>query len=446
MPLSQATGGYGQPSTPYPSQPPIAPIPPVTPVARGPLGRPFSAPQSLLVVLGSAVILALVFAVRVVLLGGDWSDGALAVGIAALALAAVTIVVTLMRVAAGRRSVVFALLSLVLLVALAVTGAAGLIASPSLHQVQAQVLEQNGQWGAAIREYTLIGEKGPNAPDIARVETAWGEQLLAQHNYHGALQHFQTVLDDYSKSGDAVTRAMKGQVLAYAAWLQNDPTTVPYRDAIDALANYTPGSDCASDCQAALAQAAAQAYYLYGVQLMSQKQYSKAIAEFTKLIANYGSSTYAKQAHGKTATALFAYGQQQISSQDCTGAVSSYSTLVSTYKDTPEASRARAALDAPQNVTGFIANAPTNPSPDVHLSKHMDFNAFFFSDEYTTTLDPKTGAFTFKNVSQGTYFLSTSRPVAGGVDYGAWWADSSHTAFFSFAVTPLCPTQLGTFH
>ena len=89
----------------------------------------------------------------------------------------------------------------------------------------------------------------------------------------------------------------------------------------------------------------------------------------------------------------------------------------------------------------------TNPLPTVHLSKSMNFNAFYFSNEDSTSIDPRTGKFTFKQVAQGTYYFSTSRPLGGGViDYEAWWADQAHTRYFSFTVTPLCATDLGTFH
>jgi hypothetical protein len=82
------------PSQPMPSQPSssgrLSVISSRVPErSRGPLGKPFPFSVSLLVVVGSIVLLALVFGVRVLLLGGDWADGAVAVGMVALALAAV---------------------------------------------------------------------------------------------------------------------------------------------------------------------------------------------------------------------------------------------------------------------------------------------------------------------------------------------------------------------
>ncbi len=427
------------------SQPGLSPIVARLPErTRGPLGRPFPLPFSLLVLVGCVALLAFIFAVRVLVLGGDWADGASAVGTVALVLAVVTLLAMLLRLAAGRRSVGFVIASLLLLVALTVTGGIGLIGSAPLHQVQAKAMESSGQWGLAIHEYGLTGQKGPNAPDIARVQNAWGEQLLQQQDYQDALTHFQTVLDDYAQSGAEVARAQKGEFLSYTAWLKNDPTHVPYRDAIATFVNYAANANCASDCKTTMATVAPQAYYLYAVQLLAQKRYELAITEFGKLATQYGSSTYAAQAHGQAATAYLAYGKQQISNQDCSGAVSSYRTLVANYKDTPEAATAQTALNSPQDVTGFVSKPPTGSPDTMHLSKHMNFNAFYFSNEYSTSLDQKTGAFTFKLVVQGTYYITMSQPISGAIDYYAWWADASQTSYYSFDVKPLCPVQLGT--
>jgi TolA-binding protein len=436
--------GYGHERMPPLPPPPPVMMPSQTPrrQPRGPLGRPFPLPTTLLVALGALVALALVFGVRV-LFGGDWAEGASAVGIVALALAGVTVLVALLRVAAGRRSLVFALLTLVLLVALAGAGVAGLAGGTSLHLAQAKALEQSGQWGDAIRQYRLGGQKGPNAPDIARVQNAWGNQLLKQGNYQDALDHFQTVLDDYSESGTAVNQARQGEFLVFVAWMKEDPNHVPYREAVTTFVNFASSADCDSDCRTTIDAVAPQAYYLYGVQLLDQKNYQLAITEFTKLTSQYASSPYTTQAHGKAATAYLAYGQQQISGQNCSGAVTTYKTLVANYKDTPEAAKAQTALKAPQDVTGLITNAPKNPPPTVHLSKQMNFKTFFFSDEYTTSLNASTGAYTFKLVAQGTYYITTSRPVSDGVDYVAW-RNEADTGFYSFTVTPLCTVKIDT--
>lgn len=432
---------YGM--TTYGQQAPLDPSHmPAMKKEKGRLGRPFPLPLSLFLAFGCVVLLALVAGARV-LFGGDWAEAAAAAGVVALAVAVVTLLTALLRVAAGRRSLGFALLTLLLLVVLLGSGVAGLISSTPLHLAQAKALETSGQWSDAIREYNQAGQKGPNAPDIARLQNTWGEQLLKQDNYRGALTHFQTVLDDYQQSGSEVARARKNQFLAYATWMKSDAAHVPYAEAIAVFANYPSSPECDSACLATAAEVAPQAYYLYGMQLVQQKRYQLAITEFGKLATQYGSSPYAKQAHAPAATAYLAYGKQQIANQNCSGAVTTYQTLVANYKDTPEATTAQAALKAPQDVTGFITNAPSNPLPTVHLSKRMNWNTFFFSNEYSTSIDPKTGAFTFKQVAQGKYYVTTSRRIPGAIDY-VTWTDASN-GFFSFTVTPLCTMQLGTF-
>ncbi len=191
--ISQAMAARRAPSRPkMPSQPSasgrLAVISSRIPErSRGPLGNPFPLSVSLLVVAGSIALLALVFGVRVLLLGGDWADGAVAIGTVALALAVVFGLIALLRAAVGRRSLIFALLTFVLVAGLAASGVVGLVGSAPLHLAQAQAMEKSGQWAVAIREYGLSGQSGPDAPDIARVQNAWGEQLLQRGDYQGAL-------------------------------------------------------------------------------------------------------------------------------------------------------------------------------------------------------------------------------------------------------------------
>ena len=439
-----ATATPSQPLTPGVVQPQTPPPPPA-PRKRGPLGRPFPLPLSALILLGCAALLAIVYGARVMVLHGDWAEGAAAAGVVALALAILVALVALLRVAAGRRTIGFGLLTIALLVALTGAGVAGLSGSTPLHRAQAQAMEKNGQWSLAIHEYQQAGQKAPNAPDIARVYDAWGEQALKQGAFQGALTHFQTVLDDYDQSGAAVSRAQKGQFDTYVAWLKKDPDHLPYHEAIVVFTNYATNAGCDSACQATLAEVTPQAHLLYGEQLLLQKQYVPAITEFGKVTTQYTTSPYAKQAHTRAAQAFYAYGQQQISNQNCDEAVTLYQTLTKDCKDTPEAGKAQTALDAPQDVTGVIKNAPSNPLPTVHLSKQINVNSYYFSDEYSTSLDPKSGQFTFKRVAQGTYYITTSRPISGGVQYSWWYKIADPSVIFSVAVTPLCTVDLGTF-
>src|SRR6185312_1377298 len=95
--------------------------------------------------------------------------------------------------------------------------------------------------------------------------------------------------------------------------------------------------------------------------------------------------------------------------------------------------------------TGTFTNMPKNPVPAAHLSRTMNFNKFQFSDEYSTTPDSKTGNFTFKNIKQGKYYISTSRPVSGGIFYNVWYMGTDKNNYVYVNVGPLCPTVAGSF-
>ncbi len=224
--------------------------------------------------------------------------------------------------------------------------------------------------------------------------------------------------------------------------MKKDASSVPYRDAITAFANFVSSPACNSDCQATLANVTPEAYYLYGAQLLQQKRYQQAITEFSTLEAQYASSAYASQGHAKAATAYLAYGQDQISGQQCTGAVSTFTTLVTSYKDTPEAKTAQNALNAPQDVTGFITGAPTNPSPTVHLSKHMNFNTLLTTPMNTRPRwMPRLEGIPLswwrrEHITFPHRVRSLARPIT-------WcWTDYAQTPYYSITVAPLCPVKV----
>ena len=162
------------------------------------LAQPFpdlahlAAPMVMLLTLGVA------FTAEVFLLGGDWATGALAAALAALALAAVTVIVLIVRVIAGRRALGTVALSALLALALVGGGVAGISQLNPLRRAQAQQFESAGQWQTAIDEYAQSGEKAPNAPDIARIYTEWGESLASGGDYAGATSKLTTVTQSYA--------------------------------------------------------------------------------------------------------------------------------------------------------------------------------------------------------------------------------------------------------
>jgi hypothetical protein len=438
-----APGYPGYPTYPgYGMQPPF--VPP-TPRGPNPLAKPFPLWLSALILAGSLVTVALVYFIAVLGARADWSGGAQAAGTVALLLSGAALIGLLVRVAVGRRAGSTIALGALLIIILAAAGGVSLATAPSLHAVQARQLEGSGQWQAAIAEFARSGEAQPDAPDIARVYVEWGEQLTAGHLYQQAIARFTTATTDYAESGDDLqSRAHTDIFTAYKQWIISNAGDVPYKDAIAALVAYRASADCDAACQQDEAAVEAQAHYQYGLQLEQQSQLADAIAQLETVQNQFKSSQFAAQAHTEAAKALLAYGQKQFGTS-CLDAISLYRKLASRYADTPEGKQAQSALAKPQDVHLTLTRFPTNPTPTAHLSKHMNFDAFYFSNEYTALVDPSTGDVTFRNVAQGTYFLSTSRPVAGGIEYVTWYADSSRTSNFSFPVGPLCPVDLGQF-
>ncbi len=140
-------------------------------------------------------MLALVaaFLTRTLFQRGDWSDGLLAVALAAGLLAALVLLVAGLRALVGRRARWTLIQTGLLVIVLLMVAVGSGIVAPSLHVTQAQAAQRQGHWQEAIEEYALSGERPPNAPHIAATYVAWGEQLLTQKNYTTAAVKFATV-------------------------------------------------------------------------------------------------------------------------------------------------------------------------------------------------------------------------------------------------------------
>lgn len=406
------------------------------------LARAFSMRRTVVFGVTPFVALALTYLLETLGFHGDWAAGALAAGLAAFALAALTLVIWQTRLALGRRARVTTLLALALIAALIGVGVGGVVAIQPLHTAQAHQLEGAGQWDAAIHEYALAGERAPDAPDIARAYVEWGEQSLQRHQYALAAPRLANVVASYTQSGASVARARDALYQTYSEWMQSGALSAPYLAIITYFKVYQPSAACDSACHAAAPALDAQAYYLYGQQLAAQVQYNAAINAFEIAQSAYPHTPYAARAHTAAATAYLAYGKQLLVTA-CANALPVYQTLVKSYADTPEGHTAQQALATPQPVTGVIQGFPTNPLPTVYLSKGINLNIFYFSDEYNATINAATGAFSFSAVAQGAYNLSTEQLLANGADYRVF-KDTTSGNVYSVQVGPLCSTNLGT--
>jgi tetratricopeptide (TPR) repeat protein len=409
---------------------------------RSVLARPFPYWLIALVPAGALLLLALVYSLAEVLAHADWADGARAAAYTGFALATLVVLGTAARVALGRRVILMLLLGAALVAGLLGTSLTALALGPTLRAAQARELERAGQWDGAIQEYTLAGETGPAAANIARIFNESGEALLAAHDYAGAAVRFTTVTTNYNATGAEVARARADLLRTYTGWVKAGGNDIPYDTALSFLDDYAKEGACDTSCRAQVSALEAQAHYQYGV-LLADKQagrYADGVKQFETVQKQFASSPYAPQAHKAAATAYLALGQQQLK-QTCATALPTYQTLVTSYADTAEGKTAGDALKAPQTVSGTFTNAPTNPSPTVFLSRSANTNIPSFSDDYQTSVDASSGAYTFKDIPPGDYYLSMIRDLGpGGTDLT--WAKGQDGAAATFHVGPLCPTSL----
>lgn len=390
-----------------------------------------------------ALTLALVFIIEITLLGGDWATGALAVSFTAFALTLITLGLLGGRIALGRRSFGAIALGGLLALALLATGVGGVAQANPLRRAQARQAEANGQWRLAIDEYTQAGERPPTSTNLARVYTEWGEAQLRQGDYANAAANLTTVTRTFAGSGTLVTRARADLFKTYSVWIKSGAITLPFKQSLDFLASYSADPACDSVCKQAIANLTGQAHYQYGEQLVKASQFKPAITEFELIQRQYATSTFAAPAHTAAAAAYWSLGQQLLT-QDCVSAVPIYQALASNYADTSQGQQAKAALTTPQSVKGILTNFPTNPAPTLYLSRHVNPAVNAYSHDYKATFDTKTGAFSFGNVAQGSYYLTTYRAISSTVEAFTYYKDTNTGKPYAIQVGPLCATELAS--
>jgi hypothetical protein len=150
---------------------------------------------------GIVALIAVVatFGVGVFALHKDWADSSWIAALVALAGAGIMLVAGIVTLALRRFQWLTLGLSALLLLTLSAAGTYALTNQTAIHRLQARVLENNQQWQASIHEYELAGEQTPHAPNIARVDLEWGEQLLQQENYRDAIDQFTRATKDVKR-------------------------------------------------------------------------------------------------------------------------------------------------------------------------------------------------------------------------------------------------------
>lgn len=407
------------------------------------LAQPFPFWLTLGTPVALALTLAIVYVVETTLLGGDWATGALAVSFTAFALAVVTLGLLIGRIALGRRSFGSVALAGLLALALVGAGAAGVAQANPLRRAQAQQAESKGAWQLAVDEYTQAGERPPSSAALARVYTAWGENLLRHGDYAGAAEKLTTVTQTYASSGASVPQARADLFKTYSVWIKSGAITLPFKQSLDFLASYNNDPACDSACKQSVVDLTGQAHYQYGEQLAKASQFKQAITEFELIQSQFSKSTFAAPAHTAAAAAYWTLGQQLLT-QDCVTAVPGYQTLATRYADTSQGQQAKTALATPQTVKGTMTGFPNNPAPTLYLSKNINPTVNAYSHDYKATFDTKTGAFSFDNVKQGTYYLTTYRKISSTQEAYTYYKDTTSGKPYGMTVGPLCETDLGS--
>ena len=241
-PGTAATPYYPIAPAPYPSAPPssqhslivLGAAPATIPLVREQrrLAKPFPVWLTALIAVGSLALLVLAFFGAVLTAGQDWAGADSVAGIVAVVLALSAIALLIVRVALGRRAGSAIALGVVGVVLLVSVGLGGLAGAAPIHALQARSLEGGSSWNAASHDFALSGEHAPNAPDIARVYDEWGENLLKQGTFSGAVDRFNTVITTYAQSGTASQdRANRGLFNTYGRWITANTSDVPYPNA-----------------------------------------------------------------------------------------------------------------------------------------------------------------------------------------------------------------------
>jgi Tetratricopeptide repeat len=408
------------------------------------LAKPFPIWIPLVAILGTLGVFGVL-----ALVGADWAQGAVFVGLAAgvvfLALATLTIIRLVGGMASAEnprrvRQMVSAVLASVLLLGLC--GGAFILQNP-LHRAQAASYEGQKQWQLALTEYKQAGERSPASNDLARVYNEWAEASAAQGEYSAAIDLFTTVLKTYPSATTQVARAKSGVVSTYIAWGKAALDAKDYQSAAQRLDTLLALDYCDSTCQTTAGAADATAYYSLAEAALAAQAYDVAVDKFHSLVTRFPSSLEATQAHPDLAKSLLGLGQKQHAGV-CSQAIPTYQELSTKFGDTPEGQAATAELAQPQPVTGrFTTAIPAGAFAILAkgINNSMSDAAFFRAVGFPA---PRVrvnsdGSFHFDSIAQGDWDLVWGN---GNSYRFSYYKDTGASAFVA-KVGPLCAFDFG---
>lgn len=445
-----AGGMFGYPGgTAYSPQASVAPAftsgayPPVTPFAIGVYpGQPsqsgwsshadmahndrppdlkYIQPLPVWVTIVSSIIVASVLVSLMFFIPPDWAAGLQISGIVALVLGLLVLTAFGIRAVLGmlaetnpyrKSQIINAIVLVGLLFGYGIVGVTSL-GQDVAHNLQGHVLESRQQWQGAINEYQEAGQAAPNSTDLARTYTEWGQHLLKQPDYQGALNKFSAVITSYKGVTDQVKKqAQQGAIQAYQALGKQAIQQARYDVAVQQFSILLNQTYCDQACRASISPLEATAYFHLGEQKLAAQDYTAAANAFKHLTSdnNLKHSPEAKKVHGDYAKALLAEGKQALSTT-CASAVPIYQQLAQDFSDTPEGQTAAQALNGPVTVKGHFTSPvpPASTAPFVFLGTKTfsaqptfgEFTADFNSSPHTVIHSD--GTFLFTDVHPGSY-------------------------------------------
>lgn len=394
---------------------------------------------------GTFLLLALVF------LNPDWATGATVASLVAIIFALLLLIAVGVRVALGllastnprRRSQV---VSAALLIGLLFLCAGlGLSQQTGLHAAQARFLEGQHSWQAAVSEYQAAGEAAPASDNLARTYVEWGESLSRQQQYGDAVSRFTIVLHQYSQATGQLGRARSDLVAAYLAWADDASRRQDYAGATAHYDALLASGYCDSTCQSLAQPKDATAYDQLAEQQLAAQQYAPAVAAFKTLTTRFASSPQAGQVHADYAQALWGLGHQQLGTT-CVDAASTYQQLAVQFADTSQGKQAATALQQPVQVKGrftqAVPGAPNHPTAFLVQGLFVGIHQFQFPPllrAAPTTQINADGTFSFPSVAPGTYELVWSSD--GTLHF--YYAFSGNQVLYTAHIGPLCAYDFG---
>jgi tetratricopeptide (TPR) repeat protein len=264
------------------------------------------------------------------------------------------------------------------LVVIAIPG--GLFGFAQNELSQAQASEAEGNYAQALGQFQtveniagnpvagiLLGELSDKArAGAAETHFTWGTQLERSGHYADA----ETQLRDAVKSGiaDWQTRANEGLADLFLTWGQAAVASKDFQAGIDKY-HQVASFDAAGNLAAKTSAELATAYAGYA-QAFTEKQppdYPTAVSWYQDLIKMFADSPEAKQAQATLLPqSLFNAGLAYLKNAQFQQARDAMNQVVQAYAATTWATQAKAALSAPQTLTGKLVISGTDPTPIAH--------------------------------------------------------------------------------